>query len=624
MKKIILVFCILLASAMTAFPQENLNVSYSPDRQWTAYTRANDLYVKNVASGEETRLTFDGTELILNGYASWVYFEEIFGRPSKYKAFWWSPDSKKIGYYRFDNTDVTLFPIFSPFGQDGSLRNTRYPKAGEANPKVRIAMVNLEEMNTVWADFDEGEDCYYGTPFWGEDSENLYVSKKPRTQNTLDLYAVNCKDGAKKQVYHEQYKTWIDFLDNITFTKKGLYMVRSFETGWEQIYFLSYDGSEFKRLTDGPNWKISIVKVDQKNGDVWFTAQRDSRIREGLYRVDRKGVITCLSDPQYTVISPEINLEERTCTYRQSNTHTAWQTVKTSAYKAWDKYPRELIKDSAGDFDLANMGFFDNVVIENEGFELYGQISYPKDFDENKQYPVVIELYGGPGSPYVRDMWGRRTDDIKWFRDNGIIYMMVDPRSSGENGRRGTDEAYLQLTVSELKDYVAWAKWLQEKPYVKADKICVEGFSFGGTTTVMLLCQYPQYFHYGIAGGGVYDWTLYDSFYTEIFMDTPQNNPDGYARATAKNYVDSYPVTYENYDGSCMLRLTHGTGDDNVHFQNTLQLVDELQKKGKKFELMIYPDGMHGYNGAQGKHSDAADRDFWMKYLLGKEPVAHE
>ena len=250
-------------SDFPAHPEGAVNLPFSPDSSMLAFTRSNDLYVYDIASGKERRLTNDGSELILNGYASWVYYEEIFGRPSRYRAFWWSPDSKKIGFYRFDNTAVPMFPIYSAAGQDGTLRNTRYPKAGEPNPEVKIGIIDLNKEGIVWADFDEKEDQYFGTPFWGADSQEFFIAREPRIQNTLDLYSFSATDGSKKHIYHEEYKTWLDWINGMLFTDKGLYMARSFETGWQQIYFLSYDG-QLRRLTDGPNWRISLLRADAR------------------------------------------------------------------------------------------------------------------------------------------------------------------------------------------------------------------------------------------------------------------------------------------------------------------------------------------------------------------------
>ena len=249
-----------------------------------------------------------------------------------------------------------------------------------------------------------------------------------------------------------------------------------------------------------------------------------------------------------------------------------------------------------------------------DGLELPGVIYYPKDFDASKKYPVHVDIYGGPDTPMVHDRWaGPRR--YKWYWENGIIELIADCRAAGHNGRKGLDAIYKHLNTIEVSDFVEWARWLQSLPYVKPDKIGVEGFSFGGTMTTMLLLTASDYFHYGIAGGGVYDWMLYDSHYTERFMSTPQGNPDGYRDSKVLGHVGKYPVKAGEADGSVMLKLTHGTGDDNVHFQNTMQLMDALQKENAEFDFMIYPDGMHGYRGYQARHSTAEDRAFWLKYL---------
>ena len=593
-----------------AMNPEERNVTPSPDSTMVAFTRGNDLWVRSLADSTETRLTFDGSELILNGYASWVYYEEILGRASNYRAFWWSPDSKRIGFYRFDNSGVPMFPIFSPFGQGGSLSQTRYPKAGQTNPEVRVGIVEASGGDIVWADFDPAVDQYFGIPFWGADSQEIYISREPRRQNTLDLYAVSVLDGSRRQVYHEEYPTWVEWIEGMIFTDKGLYMARNFETGWEQIYFLSYDGT-LKRLTDGENWDISLLKVDEKRGNVWFTAKRDSRLHSTLYRLDRKGRITALTDPSYNLRSIRIADDGKTFSADISNAREPWRGISGRT----DRYDCKVVTDTST-VDLATRPSPQIVKIENDGFDLYALMSLPRDFDPARKYPVVMQLYGGPGTPYVRDRWNDRDASDSWCYDNGIIYIVADPRSSGENGRRGMDQAFRRMTVIELQDYIAWAKWLQALPYVDGSRIGVEGFSFGGTTTAMLVLRYPQYFCCGVAGGGVYDWTLYDSHYTERFMDTPQANPDGYAEAGVMTFVPGvFAEDNALKPAPGALKLTHGTGDDNVHFQNTLQLVDALQKAGYQFELMIYPDGMHGYRGYQHQHDSASDHIFWTRHL---------
>ena len=583
-------------------PDGAVNLTYSPDSTKLAFTRANDLWVADIASGRETRFTADGTETVMNGYASWVYYEEIFGRPSKYRAFWWSPDSRTLAFYRFDNSQVPMFPIYSPFGQDGTLRRTHYPKAGEKNPEVRIGFANIEDGSVKWADFNEKEDQYFGTPFWGADSRTFYVPREPRIQNTLDLYAVNPQDGSKRAIYHEEVPTWLDWIDGMLFCDKGLYMVRSFEDTWQQIYFLSYDGSVLKRLTSGPNWRIQLLKA-QKDGTVFFLAERDSHVRKTLYSVSPKGVVKTISDPGVYVQLASVAPDGKHVVTFESNLKTPWR------WSIYDLKGKRLeVASQSGEAPSCEL-----VSITVDGLELPGIVFYPEGFDPAKKYPVHVDIYGGPDTPMVNDRWAR-PGAYSWYVENGIIELIADCRAAGHNGRAGTDAIYKRLGTVEVSDFVEWAKWLQSLPYVKADKIGVEGFSFGGTMTALLVAEAPGYFPYGIAGGGVYDWSLYDTHYTERFMSTPEDNPEGYKETAVIRRMAGYKGFFGSKD--VMLKLTHGTGDDNVHCQNTLQLIDVLQKQGADFEFMLYPDGMHGYRGAQARHSDEADRDFWRKYLL--------
>ena len=645
-------------------PAGAVNLTYSPDSTKLAFTRDNDLYVVDIATEVETRLTFDGSDLILNGYASWVYYEEILGRQTKYKSFWWSPDSRKIGFYRYDNTQVPLFPIYSAFANPaaasskysspkvtdlalgGALSETRYPKAGQTNPQVRIGIVDLANSSSiVWADFDETEDQYFGIPFWAPDSKEFFIARMPRLQNTLDLYSVNITDGSKKHIYNETYKTWLNWINPVIFTEKGLYMAREFETGWQQIYFLSYDGKEFRRLTDGTNWSVNLVRVDEAKGEVYFTAKRDATVRQALYKVDSKGVIKALTDPAYQVTGVKFSPDGKyfAASYSNVTTPTRVAVFNTAegviseghggdiakanlagpqpASKKGFGLSGRVVADMKGlDYDASKYALGQLVHMTTpDGFTLPGMIVYPKNFDPSKTYPVHVDIYGGPDTPLVRDRWVTPNADNQWYSENDIIQITVDPRAGGHNGRESLDMIYRQLTVHEVQDFCSWADWLMELPYVQDDKIGVEGFSFGGTMTSMLLMQAPDKFHYGIAGGGVYDWALYDSHYTERYMDTPQANPEGYEVSKVLNYVSGYPTDYESATWQSvepvMLKLTHGTGDDNVHHQNTLQLLDALHREGKNFDFMIYPDGMHGYYGYQGDHFNKANQAFWLKYL---------
>ncbi len=745
MKKFI--FCVLLCWAVTAqagdgklSSQMRVNPTYSPDSTKIAFTRGNDLWVEDVATNREYRLTSDGSDLILNGFASWVYYEEILGRASRYKSFWWSPDSRRIGFYRFDNTAVPYFPIYSPFaghdvsapdhaGYPGHLNNTRYPKAGQANPLVRIGIVDVgsaiasgdaaqssahvdnagssltegaslssssvspDSERTagayiVWADFPvmggtsrtatkgctvvssygDGNVCdgYFGIPFWSADSRDFYVPTLPRIQNDLNLFAVDALTGAKQLIYNEKYPTWIEWFESMEFGCDGLYVARRFETGWDQIYYISYDGKTVLRLTDSKLWSATVLKADERRGKLYFSAKIDGAPRAAVFSVDipraalkpsRKssGTFSAVAQVSGSAVSTQgasvaavsgsassvlsassaVSLKALTpldmnasgvkfaddaqsFTAYISNSATPTKEIR-HALKNGKVISAETVKDfTPEDFDAARYALPQLISMTTKGgFTLPALITYPKSFDPSgaTKYPVVMEIYGGPDTPYVRDQWRAPSEANQWFAENGIIKIVCDSRAAGHNGRAGEDMVYKDVTSWPVSDFCEWADYLAAQPYVDAAHIGVEGFSFGGTMTTMLVMRHSDKFCCGIAGGGVYDWALYDTHYTERYMETPETNPDGYARACALNYVNDYPSDFS--DDRVMLRLTHGTGDDNVHFQNTLILIDALQKAGRHFELMIYPDGLHGYRGYQGAHSLKNDHDFWLSRLFG-------
>ena len=591
-----------------------VNPTWSPDSTKIAFTLRNDLYSIDVHSKHVTRHTWDGSELILNGYASWVYYEEIFGRPSRYRAFWWSPDSRVIAYYRFDNSQVPMFPIYSAKGQHGSLNQTRYPKTGDPNPEVKLGFVSVSGGETVWADFDPKEDQYFGTPFWSGDGTKLMVSWMDRSQDNFRLYAVTPSTGSKVLVYKEHQDCWIDWMDGMLFTKEGIYIVRDF-TGWQQIYFLSYDGKKFEELTTGDNWGINLLQVDKQY--LWFTARREASTRVDIYRVNLKSkVLQRLSYGPYNFANVEISDNGKYVAATASNYRTPSQLVLITVPASGNVDPARQVKvlaDAKGErFDDYAIAMPELVyVTTRDGYRLPAAVTWPVDFDAHKRYPVKVNIYGGPDNPQVRESWRGVTLSNQWWANHGVIQVTLDNRAGGHFGKKGLEEVYRNLGVLELEDFCDGIDYFRQMSFVAEDKIGVEGFSCGGTMTTLCVTEGNEHFQYGIAGGGVYDWSLYDTHYAERYMDRPQDNPKGYERSRVMGRVGNY-----RGDDSNMLRISHGTGDDNVHFQNTLQLIDQLQRDHKDFELMIYPDGMHGYRGDQGMHSSMQDYKFWYRYLL--------
>lgn len=614
-----------LAKPLVSNADKLQNPTFSPDFKKVAFVRDNDLYSVDVETSKESRLTYDGSNLILNGRASWVYFEEIFGRASQYKAFWWSPDSRRIAFYRFDDSKVPMFPIYDAAGKHGSLQETRYPKAGDPNPEVKFGFVDSEGGDIIWADFDPKVDQYFGTPYWNSNGVEIMVQWMDRDQSNFILYSVDSYDGNKRAIYKEYQKSWIDWIEDIQFGAKGFYFVRDFEM-WEHIYYQSYDGTKLERLTDGMNWGVKFESFNEEEGYIVFTARRESSLRKDLYkltfnspvksqRLDAK--VQRISVGEYDYSMPMVSPNGSYIVASQSNLSSPTKLVllsslKKGSFKAGDI--RVLSDNKPLDFeDIAP--FLPKLIFTTtpDGFKLPGTIIYPQNFDSTRKYPVIVNIYGGPNSTNVMDIWRAPSPTQIYWAKEGVIQVYLDNRASGHFGKEGINYVHRNLGHYELKDFIEWARYLGSLPYVNSKKIGITGFSFGGTMTVLALTQGADYFQYGIAGGGVYDWLLYDSHYTERYMDHPDNNPEGYAKSAATKMA----ALYRSKEGS-LLYITHGTGDDNVHMQNTYQLIDALQNEGKHFELMLYPGGMHGYRGKQGMHSQDENIRFWRKTLLDK------
>ena len=596
---------------LTKTPETEVNPTLSPDKAWVAFTRKNDLYTINIASGKEYRITNDGTDLILNGYASWVYFEEILGRPTRYKSYWWSPDSKQIVFMRMDDTKVPLFPIYSENGQHGYSENTRYPKAGDPNPTVRIGITPVEGGQLTWADFNENEDQYFGMPYWTPDAKTLLVQWMNRGQDNLIIYAVNPSNGSKKEVYNEKQKTWIDLDDQggrISFLgeNKG-FILQSDKDGWDQLYLHNNDGTLKNQITTGSNWSTAVQYIDEVKNIIYFTSRQQNSVRTDLYRVDFDGKnqmrLTFGDYTHTTDLSP--NGSYFTTRYSNASTPDRLALVSNKG-----KLILELGDSKGTDFDAYAMAKTEILRIPSEDglFQLPIRITWPLNFDPAKQYPVMINIYGGPNAGTVRDGW-QFNGQTQWWAKEGLIQVAMDHRASGQFGKNGINYMHRNLGNWELKDWITIVKWLRTHG-ADSTRVGIAGFSYGGYMTCMALTAGAGYFTHGLAGGSVTDWKLYDSHYTERFMDTPAENPQGYTAGAVMTYADQYKG---------LLRIYHGTMDDNVHLQNSLQLVKKLQDVKKHFEFMVYPGGRHGWGGNQQFHSSNENNAFIYKNLLKKE-----
>jgi dipeptidyl-peptidase-4 len=591
---------------LTAAAGEEKNPSLSPDEKYLAYTRNHNLYVLDLKSRLEYQLTSDGSETIYNGWASWVYYEEILGRRTRFKAFWWSPDSSRIAFLRFDDSPVPTFPLFRAEGAHGELEIERYPKSGDPNPKVRLGVVTVPEGKITWADIDDDADHYVAWPFWFADSSELTFQWMNRDQNNIKIYAVDLETGKKKEIFAEKQPSWVEFFEDLHFFKDGSgFLLRSDADGWSHLYYYDLAGKLKKRLTQG-EWSVTgISLVDEKNKSVFFTARKDKTTETHLFQVklDGTGFKRLSEKPgaHRILVSPggDYYIDH------YSNIDTP---SRQDLYKSDGIFLRNIDQSQTPFRDEYTLGKKELFTIPTEdGWMLPAYWILPPDFDESKKYPVLFNIYGGPGASTVWNSYPYLSQ--LYLAQEGIIIFSVDHRSSGHYGKKGVSLMHRNLGKWEMHDLIEAVKWLHQKPFVDKEKIGISGGSYGGYTTCMALTCGADYFTHGYARASVTDWRLYDTVYTERYMDRPCENKQGYEFGSVMTHA-------EKLKG--VLFLAHGTMDDNVHMQNTVQLIDKFIDLGKKFEFMLYPNQRHGFRDKKRDHSNQHYVDFWFKHFLDR------
>lgn len=592
---------------LTETKADEKNATLSPDGNCVAFTRDKNLFSIDVKTGKEIQYTTDASDVIYNGWASWVYMEEILGRSTRYKAFWWSPDSRCIAFMQFDDSPVPQFPLFDADGVHGAIEYQRYPKAGDPNPEVRIGIVPADGGRVVWADFNQKDDQYFGTPFWTPDSRQLVVQWMNRGQDTLKLFAISPATGSKKEIYIEHQQSWVEWLESIHFLRDGgEFIFTSDKDGWNHLYSCSMVGKAVKQITQGKWSVVELLHVNESTGVIYFTAKKEASTRTDLYRIGLDGGNqTRLSEGDFThaiKLSPGGGYS--ITTYSNISTPPAMKLYTTKG-----KLVRELGDSRSSEYGNYVFGRSELFRVKTtDGYDLPVSWALPTDFDSTKKYPVLISVYGGPGHGTVSDSWeGLRP---QWWAMEGMIQMTMDHRGSGHFGKEGMALMHRCLGKWEMNDYIEVVKWLRTRPFVDTTRICITGSSYGGYATCMALTYGAEYFPYGVASLSVTDWRLYDSHYVERYMDTPEENPDGFKNSSVLTYVDKYKG---------LLRIIHGTMDDNVHMQNIVQLVSALEDRNKHFDVMIYPGGRHGWGGKKAVHSRNESYRFYYQHLLRKE-----
>ena len=612
------VFVLELSSArfrrLTSTPSEETSASFSPNGRRIAYVRTNDLYFFDLDTNREIRITHDGSETLLNGTLSWVYWEEVFGRRDI--GYWWAPDSQAIAYLQSDESevDLTYFVDFVPFSP--RVIRQRYARAGRANPRVRLGITELGHDGTTWIQVNDKPFEYIVRAKWLPDGRRLSLETMPRLQTQLALYFADRKTGRTTHVLTDTNPGWVNMTDDLYFFSDGQHFLWPSERdGHMHLYRYRMDGTLDNQVTKGP-WALAsaggvafwvrqaLVGVDEKNGWIYFTALEQSSIERHLYRVRPDG-------------SGFMRISKEKGTHRVSMSPDARYFI--DRYSDIRTLPSLRLHASDGSLVQAlaaprsqllapyEVQFPELLTIPaDDGFAMPAEVLKPKNFRADRKFPVVMFVYGGASAPQVTNSWQGDTLWNQLLLDAGYVVVKVDNRAATGISKELENTVLKRLGEAETPDLVAAARWLKKQSWVDPERVGVWGWSYGGFMTLNLMTRSKE-FKAGISVAPVIDWRYYDTKWTEGAMRTPQENPKGYESSSL------IPLAKQLHG---RLLIVYGTYDDNVHPYNELAFIDALIASGKKFEMMAYPMRKHGIaDEAATLHLYRLMLDFWKDNL---------
>lgn len=561
--------------------------TFSPDGKKLAYTYQNNLYTYDIASGKETEITKTGKKNeLIHGSSDWVYEEEF----AFWKAFDWSPDSKKLAFMSFDERNVPTYNMQIWSGLYPKDYTFKYPKAGEKNSKVDVSIYDLESQKTTELEEGSQNDQYIARMQWTKNPNLLSIRRMNRIQNQLEVIHIDATTGKLNTVLTETSKTYIDINDDLKYLENGKEFVFSSDrSGFQHLYRYGMDGKLLGPITSG-NWEVtSFLGLNEKSGLAYYMSTEDGSIQQQLYSIKLSGKdknkLSVGAGTHRVTFNPSF-------TYFIDDYSSAARPSQIGLYEASGKLVKMLKTNETLAKKLDNFQISPKVFSEittAEGIKLNSWTIKPLDFNPSKKYPVLMFCYGGPGHQTVTDSWDSR--DYFWYQmlaSKGYIIVSVDNRGTGGKGADFKKATYAELGKLECEDQIATAKYLATLPYVDASRIGIWGWSFGGYLTSLCMVKGADIFKTGIAVAPVTNWRFYDSIYTERFLKLPQDNASGYDQNSPVTFADKLKGNY---------LLVHGTGDDNVHFQNAVAMVDALVRANKKFESFYYPNKAHGMGG---------------------------
>lgn len=589
------------ATKQNSYPQTAENISLDKAQYHVAYTRENNLFMS--INGNETAVTHDTNPGIVNGQA--VHRRE-FGIE---KGIFWSPKGNLLAFYHKDETMVTDYPLVEVDARVAHTNNIKYPMAGMPSHHVTLGVFNHATGKTVFMQTGEPVEQYLTAVTWGPDEQYIYIGLLNRGQNHLKLNQYDATSGKFiKTLFEEQDDQWVEPENGLTFLHNNAnqFIWQSERDGWNHLYLYNTDGKLIKQLTKG-QWMVSELKgLDSKNRKAYYMSTEVSPIQQHLYSVDlRNGKRTRIT-PQHGTHSPMVNENGSYALDIYSSTEIAreYQLLTTKG-----KTQRTLManKNPLEDYSMGKMEM--GTLKATDGTDLYYRIILPPNFDPNKKYPVFHYVYGGPHLQMITDSWlGGAGLFQNYVAQQGYIVFNMDNRGTPNRGLEFEQRIHRNLGTVEVDDQMQGIKYLKTLPYVDADNIGVDGWSYGGFMTISLTTQNPGVFKAACAGGPVIDWKWYEVMYGERYMDTPQENPDGYAHASLLDKVDSL-------QGHLM--IMHGTVDPTVVWQNSLMFIKKSVEAGKQVDYFVYPNHEHNVRGIDRVHMYQKIMNFFDLHLRG-------
>ncbi len=586
------------------------DVKFSPKGHYVSFIRAQNIYVLNIKSGKEKRLTKDGKGTIKNGMAEFVAQEEM----DRMTGYWWSPNEKYIAFLKVDESPVNTIIRNEIYAESIKLIKQRYPTTGTNNVTVKLAVVDIRGKNTTFVNLGKNTNIYIPRVKWLPDSIHLSYQWQSRDQKTLQLKVYNTRTERQKTLLTETSDHWLNLNNDLTFLKHdNSFIWASERDGYKHLYHFNAKGKLIAQLTKG-NWVVdNLLSVDEKNGWLYFTGRADTPLERHLYKIPLDG-----KSPEHTVrISKRNGFHHIVFANNLSTYLDTFSNIETPPQVSLHKTNGEQITWLSENKITANhpaspyinemiLPTFGTLKSDDDQATLYYKLYQPKNLIPGKKYPVIVKVYGGPHAQTVTNSW-QGLDMTQYMVQQGYVVFQLDNRGSNYRGTAFEFPIYKHLGQVEIDDQITGVKFLQSLNFVDKQHIGIYGHSYGGYMALMAMFKAGDYFKAGVAGAPVTDWKLYDTHYTERYLSQPTSNAEGYRQSSVFPYIDGL---------SGDLLIYHGMADDNVLFTNTTKLIKALQDKNKSFELMTYPGSKHSMRGKSVKvHLNNTIMNFFDRHL---------